>query len=78
MKKGLEFVLNKRDGLVALNLGLVLLLAKVDSIPEQRSCKRNALMICGSGHVKMIFTLLTKVVALYMQALIVQVGISGL
>lgn len=35
-------------------------------------------MACGSGCVEMILTLLKKVIALYMQALIVKFGVLGL
>lgn len=39
LKKRLEFVLNKEDGIVTFNLGLILLLAKVDPISKEQIMK---------------------------------------
>lgn len=83
IKKDLEFVLSKEDSLVALNLDLVLLLAKVDSIlkvdfiPEKQGCKKNILMAHGIGHIKIILVLSTKVIIFHIQAFIIQVGIPS-
>ena len=65
-EKSLEFVLNKEKSTVALDLGLVLLLADIDLIAEERSYKKHALRARGTGHIEMILTLPTKVVALNM------------
>ena len=64
-KEWLEFVPSKGNDLVPLNLSLVLLPAEVDPISEKRSRKRDALVARGTGRVKIVFTLPTKVVTLY-------------
>ena len=66
LTKDLEFVLSERSNLIALNLGLVLLPAEVDSISEEQGRKRNALMARGTGRVEMILALSTEVVAHHM------------
>lgn len=71
LKKSYEFVLNKKDGFIAFNLGFVLLLAKINSILEKQSYKKNLLMACDTSCVKMILTLLKKIITLYMQASII-------
>ena len=78
LEKGFKFVPSKKGGLVTLNLCFVLLPMEVDPIPEQKSRKENALMICGTGHVEMILALSTKIVALHVQASIIQVRVMGL
>ena len=78
LEKSLEFVLNKSGCFVALNLGLVLLPAEVDLIPEKRGYEGNKLGAHGTSTVKKILALLTKVVILYIRAPIIQVEISGL
>lgn len=70
-EKGLEFVPSRTDGIVAFNLSLVLLLAKVDLIPEKRGCKGYVLGARGSGCVKIGILLSAEVVALYVGATIV-------
>ena len=77
-EKGFELIPSEKGGLVALNLGLVLLLADVDLIPKKRGYKGDALVAFGTDCIKMILALLTKVVALHVQALIIQVRITGL
>lgn len=77
LEKSLKFVPSKRDGIVAFNLGFMLLPAKVDSIAKEQSCKRNALAIRGTGCMKIIFALLTKVLTFHVKATIIQVGILG-
>lgn len=76
-EKGLKFVLSTKSSLIILDLGLVLLLAEVDPIPEELGCKKNALIAFGTGRFKIIFALLTKVEAMYMQAFIIHVRIFG-
>lgn len=71
LEKGLKFVLNRRDGIIVFNLSFILLLAKVDLIIEQQGCKENALVICSTGRIEMIFALLIKVITFYMQAFII-------
>ena len=77
-EKKLEFVPSKRGGPVVFNLGLVLLLAKVNLILEKQSYKENGLVVRGTGRVKMILAQLTKVVAFHVGATIVQVGVPDL
>ena len=77
-EKGFEFVPSREDGIVAFYLSFVLLPAEVNPISEERSRKGDAFVACGSGRVKMILTLSTKIIALYVRAFIVKVGVSGL
>ena len=77
-EKGLEFVPSRGDGIVAFHLSFVLLPAEVNPISEERGRKRDAFVARGSGRVKMILTLLTKIIALHMRAPIVKVGVPGL
>ena len=70
-EKSLEFILSKGGGHVALNLGLVLLLAKVDPGVEERGRKGNTLRPRNTGHVEMVLTLLTEVVVLHVGTTIV-------
>ena len=65
LKKSLEFVLNKGNGIVTFNLSFVLLLAKVNPISKKRGCKRDAFVACSFGRIEMVLTLLTKIIALY-------------
>lgn len=74
-EKSLEFISSRRDGIVTFNLGLMLLPAKVNSIPKERGCKKDALRAYGTGYVKMILALSTKVVVLHMGTFIIQVGV---
>lgn len=65
LEKGIEFVLNKRNSINVFNLSFVLLLIEVDFILEEQSCKRDILMTCDTSYIKIIFVLLTKVIAFY-------------
>lgn len=65
LEKSLEFILSNEGGIVALNLGFILLLAEVDFISKKQSRKRDKLVIHGPGRVKMILALSTKIVVLY-------------
>lgn len=56
----------------------MLLPTEVNIISEKQSCKKDTLVTYSIGCIKIILKLLTKVVTLYMQAFIVQVGIFGL
>lgn len=71
LEKNLEFVLSKRSSLVVLNLSLVLFSAKVYPIPKEQNCKKNALMACGIGRVKIILTLSIKIETLHVQTPII-------
>lgn len=70
-KKSFKFVLNRKIGIIAFHLNFMLLLAKIDLLTEKQSCKRDALVFCGIGRIKIIFALLIKVIALYIQVFIV-------
>lgn len=52
--------------------------AKVDLIPEEWGCKKDAFVILGSNSFKMFLILLTEVVATHMQVLKVQFEVPGL
>lgn len=76
-EKGLKFVFRKKGNSIALNLNLVLLLAEVDSVLEKQNCKENTLGFCDTGRIKIVLTLLTEVIALYMETTMVKVGIPS-
>ena len=78
LEKSLEFIPSEKSGLVALNLGLMLLLAKINPVSEERSRKENTLGSRSTGRVEIVLALLTEIIALYMQVSIIQVGITGL
>lgn len=50
------------------------LLVKINFLSKEKSCIKNILVICGTSRIKIIFVLLAKVVTLYMQVFIVEVG----
>lgn len=77
-KKSLKFVLSKKDGIVTFNLSFVLLPMEVNLVLEKKNCKKDAFIAYNSGRVKIIFTLSIEVIALYIQAFIVQVKILSL
>lgn len=64
-EKGLKFVPNSEDNTIVFYLSLMLLPIEVDPIPKKRGYKGNILVTRGTGYVKMVFTALRKVVALY-------------
>lgn len=65
-KKSLEFISNKRSNIITFDPSFMLLLAKIDLDSEEQRFKVNAFRIYGFMHIKIIFALLTKVVALYL------------
>lgn len=77
-KKGLKFVLCRRNCIIAFNLGLMLFLAEVDFMAKKRGPKKYALKPYGTSRIEMIFTLLVKVVILYVRVIIIHIGILGL
>ena len=77
-EKDLEFVLSRRNSIVAFNPSFVLLPAEVNPISDEQDRERDAFVAYDSSYVKMIFTLLIEIIALYIQALIVKVGVLGL
>lgn len=71
LKKDFEFVLTKKDGTIVFSLSLMLLLVKIDFISEKQDCKRDVLKIYSIGYIEIVFALLTKVIALYIEAIII-------
>ena len=78
LNKRFEFVPNKGDGTVIFNLGLVLLLAEFDPISEEQSSEGDTLGACTTSRIKRVLALLREVIALYIGATIIQVGVFGL
>lgn len=54
------------------------MLAKVDLITKKQGCKGNILGTNSTGYFAIVFILLIEVVALYMGATLVQVGVPCL
>lgn len=71
LKKSFKFVLSRKDSTIIFKLSLVLLPVKVDFITKKRGCKEETFRTRGTSCVKIIFVLLTEVVALYIQGPIV-------
>lgn len=78
LKKELEFVSSKRDKTVTFNWSFLLLLAEIDLILKKQGYKKDALDVCDTSRVKIIFPLLTKVVVLHTRITIVYVRIFSL
>lgn len=78
LEKGFELVPNRGVGTVIFNLGFKLLPADIDPIPKEQSRKNNTLGACGTGRIKMVLSLSTKIVTLYVEAIIIQVKVPGL
>ena len=78
LEKSFEFVLSRKNGIIAFNLRFVLLSIESNLISKKQSCKRDAFMARGFGHVKIILILLAEVIALYMRAFIVKVWVLDL
>lgn len=71
LKKNFKFISNRKDYIVAFNLGFMVLLIEVDFILKKKSRKRDILVICDTGYIKIIFILLIKAIAFYIQAFII-------
>lgn len=56
-KEYLKFISRRKDNIVTFNQNFVLLLAKIDLIPKKQGCKKDALAICSSSHIKIVFIL---------------------
>lgn len=65
LKKNLKFVLTRVNYIIAFNLCFGLLLAKVNLILKKLDYIKNALVAYGFGYIKIVYTLLIKVIALY-------------
>lgn len=66
-KKGFKLILSGKSGPIIFDLSLMLLSAKVDLIPEEQGCKRDAFVTLGLSGFEMVFVLVTKVVAFHVQ-----------
>lgn len=77
LEKNLEFVLCKKDNIIAFNLNFMLLLAKIDLISEIQSRRKETLIVCNIGYIKIVLALLAKVIAYLMQTFIVYIRIFG-
>lgn len=71
LENDFKFALSKRDSTIIFNLGLVLLPVKVDLISEKQDQKRDLFRAHSISRIKMVLTLLTEVVTLYIKAIIV-------
>lgn len=78
LEKSFKFDSNRGDSIVTFNLSLILWLTEIDSIPEEHSHKKDRLRAHGTGRIKMLLILLTKIVVFHIRATIIQVGISDL
>ena len=71
-------MLSRGGNTVPFYLSLVLLLAEIDPVAEEQSCKRYALRARGTGCVKIVLALPIEIVVLHVETLIIQLGVSGL
>lgn len=65
LEKSFEFISSSGNDIITFNLGFLLLLVETDLIPKKQNCKKDALVAYGIGRVKIIFILLTKILALH-------------
>lgn len=70
LKKIFKFVTSKENDIIAFNFSLVLLYIKVDPILEEKSYKKDTLVVCNTNYIKIIFALLTKIVISYIKVFI--------
>lgn len=77
LQNDFKLVPDCRNSAIEFDLGLILLPTKKNSIFQEAICKRYMFNAFGSDCFKMIFALLTEVVALFMQVTIKQVRISS-
>lgn len=61
LKKVLKFFLSRKSDTVACNMSLVLLPVKIDLIVKEQNRKKHAFKARGSGRIKIILVLPTKV-----------------
>ena len=52
---------------------LILLPTEVDTVIQEKSCKKNMVRALGSGGGKVILTLLTKVIIFYMELITIHI-----
>lgn len=70
-KKSFKFVLIKKNDIFAFNLSFILLLVEINLISKKQSYKNDMFIAYNIGYIKIIFILLTKIVAFYIQVLII-------
>ena len=63
----LELVPFNRDKAVYVSLPLILLPAEIDLVSEERHSKKNSSRHCSSSGSKVVLTLVTKVIAVYVE-----------
>lgn len=63
---------------VAFGPGFILLLAIENAVFWKDRHKRYVLVFLGPGNLKVVFTLLIKIIAFYMQVAIIEMRVSGL
>lgn len=78
LKKDIKLVLYEGGNIVLLNLGLVLLPAKIDFFIEKQKCKKYSLVALCTSCLKIVLALLAEVIAFHIQVLIIQVGLFSL
>lgn len=77
-KTSLKFVPSKKDNTVVFNLSFVLLLLDLNPNGKKQGRKGDAFWACGTGCIKMVFTLLTEIVVFHMKIFIIQVEVPSL
>lgn len=78
LDKSFKFVSNREKNILVFYLTLILLLVEIDPILEKQSFKKDVFITCGNSYIKIIFALLVKFIAFYMQVFIIQVRIFSL
>lgn len=66
LEKNFKFILSRRTNIITFNLSFILLLAKVNSILEKQSCKKDEFETYNISYLKIIFILLIKKIVFYM------------
>lgn len=64
-KKGLEFIPYRKNGKITFKLRFILLPIVVNSISKKQGDKKDAFLALDSDFVKIVSTLLTKIITLY-------------
>lgn len=77
-QKGFEFFPGQEGSSVTFGLSLVLLPAIKNPVLQKGRRKKYAFMTFSPGSLKMVFTLLKKVIAFHMQIPIIKVGVPSL
>lgn len=76
LKKSFKFVPNRENNIVMFNLSFLLLSVKFNTILEKKSHQKDVIVACGIGHINIILALLIEIIALYIQAFIVQIRVA--